>query len=100
MAIDAISTDHPFNTKVRDARRDLIPEVEKKIGMSMDKAFPWPAEYQATHTLLFPKGVFHVENVGGDVDLVLNQRVWVGAFPFRFKGGEAAFCRFVAFVER
>ena len=33
------------------------------------------------------------------VDLVLNQRIWVGCFPFRFKGGEAAFCRFVAFVE-
>ena len=99
LAIDAISTDHPFNTKVRDARADLIPDVEKKIGMTMDRAFPWPKEYQATHTLLFPKGVFHVENVGGHVDLVLNQRVWVGAFPFRFKGGEAAFCRFVAFVE-
>ncbi len=99
LAIDAISTDHPFNTKVRDARRDLIPEVEKKIGMSMDKAFPWPQEYQATHTLLFPKGVYHLENVGGHVDLILNQRAWVGAFPFRFKGGEAAFCRFVAFVE-
>ena len=30
MAIDAISTDHPFNTKVRMARPDLIPEVEAK----------------------------------------------------------------------
>jgi kynurenine formamidase len=36
--------------------------------------------------------------VGGHIDLVLNQRVSVGCFPFRFKGGEAAFCRFVAFV--
>ena len=70
MAIDAISTDHPFNTKVRDARRDLIPEVEKKIRMPMDEAFPWPRDYQATHTLLFPKGVFHVENLGGLVSLL------------------------------
>ncbi|MDR7544698.1 MAG: hypothetical protein QN120_10685, partial [Armatimonadota bacterium] len=73
--------------------------VEKKIGMSMDEAFPWPRDYQATHTLLFPKGVFHVENIGGEIDLILNRRVWVGCFPFRFKGGEAAFCRCVAFVE-
>jgi len=99
LAVDAISTDHPFNTKVREARRDLIPFVEQKIGMSLDEAFPWPRDYQATHTKLFPKGVFHVENVGGHIDLVLNRRVWVGAFPFRFKGGEAAFCRFVAFVR-
>ena len=69
------------------------------IGMPMDEAFPWPRDYQATHTMLFPKGVFHVETVGGHIDLVLNQRVWVGCFPFRFKGGEAAFCRFVAFVQ-
>ena len=99
LAVDAISTDHPFNTKVRDARPDLVPEVEAKIGMSLEKAFPWPRDYQATHTILFPKGIYHVENVGGDVDRVLNQRLWVGCFPFRFKGGEAAFSRFVAFVQ-
>ena len=51
------------------------------------------------HVKLFPHGVFHAENVGGRIDEVLNQRVWLGCFPFRFKGGEAAFARFVAFVE-
>jgi hypothetical protein len=34
------------------------------------------------------------------IDQVLDQRVWVGCFPFRFAGGEAAFSRFVAFVEK
>jgi len=97
--VDAISTDHPFNTAVRRARPDLILEVEAKIGMPLEEAFPWPRDYQATHTLLFPKGVYHVENVGGEIDKVLDKRVWIGAFPFRFKGGEAAFCRFVAFVQ-
>ncbi len=100
LAVDAISTDHPFNTNVRRARPDLVPDVEKKIGMPLDEAFPWPRDYQATHTILFPKGVYHVENVGGEIDKVLDQKVWIGCFPFRFKGGEAAFSRFVAFVER
>jgi kynurenine formamidase len=77
-----------------------VPEVEKVIGMSMDEAFPWPRDYQITHTLLFPRGVFHAENVGGMIDEVLNQKVWIGCFPFRFKGGEAAFCRIVAFVQK
>lgn len=99
LAVDAISTDHPYNTKVRDARPDLIPDVEAVIGMTMEEAFPWPADYQCTHTLLFPKGVFHAENVGGQVDEVLDQRIWLGCFPFRFKGGEAAFSRIVAFVR-
>ena len=75
------------------ARRgpDLIPEVEAAIGMSLDEAFPWPADYQCMHVKLFPHGVFHAENVGGQIDEVLDQRVWLGCFPFRFKGGEAAF---------
>ena len=29
---------------------------------------------------------------------ILDQRVTVGCFPWRFMGGEAAFCRFVAFI--
>ena len=52
------------------------------------------------HVKLFPKGVFHAENVGGQIDEVLDQRVWLGCFPFRFRGGEAAFARIVAFVEK
>ena len=73
--------------------------VEAAIGMSLDEAFPWPADYQCMHVKLFPHGVFHAENVGGQIDEVLDQRVWLGCFPFRFKGGEAAFSRIVAFVE-
>ena len=61
---------------------------------------PWPDDYQVMHVKLFPHGVFHAENVGGRIDEVLNQKVWVGCFPFRFKGREAAFSRFVAFVEK
>jgi len=38
--------------------------------------------------------------ISSEIDRVLDQRVWIGCFPFRFKGGEAAFCRFVAFVEK
>lgn len=99
LAVDCIAADHPFNTNVRKARPDLIPEVEAALGRSLDEAFPWPKDYQCMHVQLFPHGVFHAENVGGRIDEVLDQRLWVGCFPFRFKGGEAAFSRFVAFVE-
>jgi len=99
LAVDCIAADHPFNTNVRKARPDLIPEVEAAIGRSLEEAFPWPEDYQCMHVQLFPHGVFHAENVGGRIDEVLDQRLWVGCFPFRFQGGEAAFSRFVAFVE-
>lgn len=100
LAVDCIAADHPFNTNVRKARPDLVSEVEAAIGMSLEDAFPWPRDYQCMHIKLFPHGVFHAENVGGRIDEVLDQRLWVGCFPFRFEGGEAAFSRFVAFVER
>jgi kynurenine formamidase len=100
LGVDCIAADHPFNTNVRKARPDLIPEVEKAIGKSLAEAMPWPEDYQCMHIKLFPHGVFHAENVGGMIDRVLDQRVWVGCFPFRFAGGEAAFSRFVAFVEK
>ncbi len=99
LAVDAMSTDHPFDTVVRDVRPDVARQVERHLGKSLDEV--WPKEdYQLTHTLLFPHGVFHVENVGGQIDDILDQRVWIGCFPFRFKGGEAAWCRMVAFVEK
>ena len=100
LAVDCIAADHPFNTNVRRARPDLIPEVEQALGQSLDDAFPWPRDYQCMHIRLFPRGVFHAENVGGRIDEVLDQRVWIGCFPFRFRGGEAAFSRIVAFVEQ
>jgi kynurenine formamidase len=100
IGVDCIAADHPFNTNVRKARPDLVPEVEAALGMSMDEAFPWPEAYQCMHVKLFPHGVFHAENVGGQIDEVLDQRIWLGCFPFRFAGGEAAFSRIVAFVEK
>jgi len=99
LGVDCIAADHPFNTNVRKARPDMVPQVEAALGMSMDEAFPWPEAYQCMHVKLFPHGVFHAENVGGRIDEVLDQRVWLGCLPFRFAGGEAAFARIVAFVE-
>jgi len=100
LGVDCIAADHPFNTNVRKARPDLVPEVEAAIGMSIDEAFPWPEDYQCMHVKMFPHGVFHAENVGGEIDEVLDRKIWIGCFPFRFAGGEAAFARIVAFVEQ
>ncbi len=99
IAIDAGSADHPMNTVIQRVRPDLAEEAEAKLGRPLDEIWP-RADYQIMHTLLFPYGVVHIENAGGEIDRVLDQRVTVGCFPWRFKGGEAAFCRFVAFVPQ
>jgi kynurenine formamidase len=66
----------------------------------MAELFPDSA-YQLTHNALFPKNCMHVENLGGDIgtESLHNRRLTLGAFPWKFRGGEAAFCRAVAFVD-
>ena len=51
------------------------------------------------HYLAFPGGCIHAENVGGDIEKVLNQRCIIGAFPWKFEGGEACPCRIMAFFD-
>jgi hypothetical protein len=42
----------------------------------------------------------HVENLGGDIEAkeLQNKRLILGVFPWKFRGGEAAFSRAVAFL--
>ena len=75
---------------------------EAKFGgaKKVDELFPDSA-YQLTHNALFPHNCMHIENLGGQIDApeLQNRRTTVGCFPWKFKGGEAAFSRVVAFVE-
>lgn len=101
IGVDCGSADHPMNTILRKLRPDLAEEakkkLEKKYNKSFDELFP-PDDYQLMHTYLFPHGIIHAENLGGDIEKILNQRVLIGCFPFKFVGGESALCRIVAFV--
>ena len=58
----------------------------------MAELFPESA-YRLTHNALFPHDCIHVENLGGDIGRkeLLNKRITLGVFPWKFKGGEAAF---------
>jgi arylformamidase len=96
LALDCGSADHPMNTVIRTMRPDEAEEAARVLGRSLDEVFPRP-DYQIMHTLLFPHDVVHVENLGGRIDEVLDRRIVIGCFPWRFQGGEAAFCRVVAF---
>jgi kynurenine formamidase len=98
LAFDSGSADHPMNTPIRRIRPDEAAKAEAKLGRSLDEVFP-PDDYQVMHTRLFPHGIVHIENLGGEIDSVLDRRVLFGAFPWRFQGGEAAFCRAVVFGE-
>lgn len=102
LGVDCGSQDHPFNTKIRDWRPDEARKADaylrEKHGKSLEEIFP-PEDYQGMHFNLFPSGIIHVECLGGEIESLLNQRTTIGVFPWKFKDGEAAFCRVVAFHE-
>ena len=73
----------------------------EKFGEEKAKELFPDSAYQLTHNALFPHHCMHVENLGGDISApeLQNKRLTLGVFPWKFKGGEAAFCRAVAFLE-
>jgi arylformamidase len=107
--VDCVSTDHPMNLPIgrflgkgmHEHWARVRAAAEAKFGgkKAVDKMFPDSA-YQLTHNALFPKDCMHIENVGGEIDApeLQNKRCIVGCFPWKFRGGEAAFCRTVAWL--
>lgn len=106
--VDMISTDHPMNLPIGrflgkgglEHWKKVRDKCVAKFGEArMDELFPDSA-YQLTHNALFPHDCMHIENIGGDIGLteLHNKRLTLGVFPWKFKGGEAAFCRCVAWL--
>jgi kynurenine formamidase len=109
--VDAGSGDHPMNTTIRHMRPDLTKQFEEKVGKPVNEVFP---SYEYTHRLsgrvvkndLFPfhnyamqYNLLHAENVGGDIEKVLNRRCIIGAFPWKYEGLESCPCRIIAFFD-
>jgi arylformamidase len=102
IAVDCGSADHPMNTIIRNWMPRQLKQAEvvfqKKHGMSVEEFFD-DTKYQLMHIEMFPHEIIHVESFGGDIDLVLNRRIQVGFFPWRFVDGEASIGRMVAFTS-
>ncbi len=109
--IDTGSGDHPMNTTIRDMRPDLAAQFEDHVGMPVKEFFP-PFEYTHKlsgrtvrgdmfpfHNYAFQEGLIHAENVGGDIEQVLDRRCIIGAFPWKFDGLESCPCRIIAFLD-
>jgi arylformamidase len=91
-----------MNTIIRDwmprqARR-AEKVFKKKYGMPLADFFD-DTKYQLMHLEMFPYGIIHAESLGGEIDLLLNRRVTVGMFPWRFVDGESSISRCVAIVD-
>ncbi len=102
IGVDCGSADHPMNTIIRTWMPRQAKEAEAhfqaKYGQGLAEVFS-DDKYQLMHIEMFPHGIIHAECVGGDIDLLLNRRVQIGCFPWRFVDGEASIARIVAYVE-
>lgn len=102
IGVDCGSADHPMNTILRNWMPRQAKQADhvfkKKFGLSLEDFFT-DDKYQLMHLEMFPYGLIHAECLGGDLDLLLNRRVTVGFFPWRFVDGEASIGRCVAMVE-
>jgi arylformamidase len=102
IGVDCGSADHPMNTICRNwmPREAKVADkvFRKKYGGPLEEVFD-DSKYQQMHIDLFPKGIIHAECIGGDIDLLLNRRITIGFFPWRFVDGESSIGRCVAMVE-
>ncbi|RMH60032.1 MAG: cyclase family protein [Candidatus Hydrogenedentota bacterium] len=101
IGVDCGSADHPMNTILRDWHPKLFQEAEAKLkkdhGKSWDEMYPPQEYYQVMHIKLFPAGLIHAENLGGEIDALKNKRTWIGCFPWKGIEMESSICRIVAF---
>jgi kynurenine formamidase len=102
IGVDCGSADHPMNTKIREWMPRQAAECEAhfqaKYGKGLSEVFD-DSKYQLMHIEMFNEGIIHAECLGGDIDLLLNQRCTIGCFPWRFVDGESSIARIVAFVD-
>jgi hypothetical protein len=78
--------------------RSADRHFREKYGQPLEEFFTGD-KYQLMHIEMFPYGIIHAECLGGEIDLLLNRRVEVGFFPWRFVDGESSIGRCVAMVD-
>ena len=73
----------------------IVEEYEEEFGHPALEDFP---EWEPCHDILMANNVMGIENLGGDLDKVTNQRFLFCAFPLRWYMGDGTIVRAVAFV--
>jgi kynurenine formamidase len=100
-----------MNTSIRLMRPDIAKRFEQRVGKSCGDFFGHfhyvhkksgrhvIENMLPFHSYAFSEGLIHAENLGGDIEMALNQRFIIGAFPWRYEGLEACPCRIVCFSD-
>ena len=101
VAVDTQQIDHPLATSLGPHRggptmRRLAGEYQKATGLDPKKEH---GEWNIANKTLLGAGIPTIEQVGGDVDLLLGKRATFVATPWKFKHGDACPVRLVAMID-
>src|SRR5262245_46663065 len=84
--------------RVRWMRPDLVREYEQMTGRPIEETLP-ERDFEYVHYRTARSNVCMLENLGGELAEVAGKRVTLGAFPWRWIGGEGCICRVAAFLD-
>ena len=101
VAVDTQQIDHPLATSLGPHRggplmKRLAGEYQEATGKDPKKEH---GEWYVAHKALLGAGIPTIEQLGGDVDLLLGKRATLYAAPWKFKYGDACPVRFVAMFD-
>ena len=101
VAVDMPQVDHPVATSLGPHRggptmKRLARTYQDATGLDPKKEH---GEWNIAHKTLLAAGIPTIEQVGGDVDLLLGKRATFVATPWKFKYGDACPVRFVAMCD-
>jgi len=101
VAVDTPQVDHPLATSFGPHRggplmNRLAADYTKATGLDPKAEHP---EWNAAHKTLLSAGIPTIEQVGGDVDVLLGKRATLVATPWRFEHGDACPVRLVALTD-
>jgi kynurenine formamidase len=101
VGVDTPQVDHPLATSLGKHRggplmNRVIAKYEETTGGSATEDFP---DWNPAHKILLGANIPTIEQVGGDVDDLLNKRATMLATPWNWKHGDACPVRFVAMTD-
>ena len=101
VGVDTAQVDHPLATILGPHRggptmKRLAGEYQKATGLDPKKEH---GEWNAAHKTLLGAGIPTIEQVGGDVDVMVGKRATFAATPWKFVYGDACPVRFIAMTD-
>ena len=100
IGVDCGCVEHPMNTNLRYMHTREFEKAEAKLketqGKNWDEMYPPEWYHKLTHIIMPKSGLLLAESLGGEINQLKNQRVWVMIFPIPFMEVESSWSRAVA----